>query len=220
MALVSPSLLSADFSCLEKQIEMLERCGADYLHFDVMDGHFVDNISFGIPVFDSVKNKTKLVKDVHLMVEDVEKYAHRFVLAGADIVTFHIEALKGEKCEELLDWVHEKGKKVGLSLRPSTPISELFPYLPKLDLVLIMSVEPGFGGQGFLKESLEKITSLKEEIRRQKGKTLIEVDGGIQQETAQWCLQAGADILVSGSYLFRLSEEALKKQINEWKVKK
>lgn len=207
--LIAPSILSADFKYLEKEIKKVEEAGADFLHFDVMDGHFVKNISFGIPVLKSIANCHHLINDVHIMISNPLEYAKTFVDSGADYVTFHYEACKNDdEINEIIDIIHASNGKAGLSIKPNTPLEVVFPFLEKLDLVLIMSVEPGFGGQSFIKESLGKILRLRTYIDLYEYKTLIEVDGGINDVTGPLCKQVGADILVSGSYIFKSSDVA------------
>ena len=201
--LVAPSILSADFNHLLEDIKKVEEAGADYLHFDVMDGHFVPNISFGQPVLKSIGKSHHLVNDVHIMISDPFKYAPEFIKAGADILTFHYEACKNDKeVFQVIDLIHDYGCKAGLSVKPNTPIDKVYPFLYSLDLVLIMSVEPGFGGQKYIPESFTKILRLREYIDMNQIKCLIEVDGGINEETAQNAKLAGVDAVVAGSYLF------------------
>ena len=201
--IIAPSILSADFACLREEIQKVEEGGATWLHFDVMDGHFVPNISFGIPVLNSISGIHNMVNDVHIMIENPKKYAKKFILAGADYLTFHYEACKDiRECREVIDIIHENGAKAGISIKPNTDVHEIFPLLKHVDLVLIMTVEPGFGGQELIKECLGKIMVLKYEMSKQEVDLLIEVDGGINETTAAQCLFAGADILVAGSYLF------------------
>jgi len=199
MAKVAPSILSANFNNLIEEIKSVDN--AKYLHIDVMDGKFVPNITIGPLVMKNFKKEiNNMVMDVHLMIADPVKYAPDFVKAGADIITFHYEAVKF--AEPAIDAIRELGVKVGISIKPLTDINVLDDLLDKVDLVLIMSVEPGFGGQAFIPSALDKIKYLADK-RKQKGYNyLIEVDGGINKETAKQCIEAGVDILVAGSYIF------------------
>lgn len=210
--LVSPSLLSANFASLEEDIKKVEEAGADWLHFDVMDGHFVPNISFGLPVLKAISKKHNMVNDVHLMISNPTKYAKKFIEAGADYLTFHYESLQNdEEIYKLIDIIHDNGAKVGISIKPNTPPNVLYPFLNRIDLVLVMSVEPGFGGQSFMDNALGKIFVLKEFIEKNKLKCLVEVDGGVDGTTGPKCTFAGADVLVAGSYIF--GKEDIKERI-------
>lgn len=199
MVLVAPSILSADFSCLGKEIVKLNDAGADLIHIDVMDGVFVPNLTFGAPVVKSIRPYSKLPFDVHLMVEKPSILIKDFADAGADFITVHLECK--EEIPFLISLIKKEKKKVGLSIKPNTKVSDILPYIPDIDLILVMSVEPGFGGQKFQQEAIKKIADLKELIGRKK--VLISVDGGINDVTAPACVYAGADILVAGSYVFK-----------------
>ena len=197
---ISPSILSADFSILGDEIKSLEKAGADLIHVDVMDGHFVPNITLGPPIIKMVRKCTKLPFDVHLMISPVEKYIKAFADAGADIITIHPEAT--DNLKKAVDAIKSLGKKAGVSLNPKTPISALMNVINELDLVLIMSVNPGFAGQSFMSEVLPKVTELRKIINDKKLKIDIEIDGGINFETAPLAVKAGANILVSGTTIF------------------
>ena len=201
--IIAPSILSADFSKLGEEISLVENLGAEYLHFDVMDGHFVPNISFGVPVLKSISKCHHMINDVHIMISNPKKFIKQFAEAGADIITFHYEACESdEEVQEAIDLIHFYGIKIGMSIKPNTPVEVVDPFLEELDLVLVMSVEPGFGGQSFIPDALEKITYLRHVIDANDYRCLIEVDGGINEQTGQLCKDAGVDILVAGSYLF------------------
>ena len=201
---VSISILNANFLHLEDEILKAKNLGIKYLHFDVMDGNFVPNISFGAPILECISHKYSLINDVHLMISDPKKYIDDFIKAGADIITFHYEAIAEEtKIHELIKEIKDKNIKVGLSIKPHTDVKVLLPFLNELDLVLVMSVEPGFGGQKFMPLSLDKIEFLSKYKSKNSLKYLIEVDGGINNITFKECKKAGADITVIGSYLFK-----------------
>lgn len=197
--IVSPSILSADFANLERDIKAVENAGADWIHVDVMDGHFVPNITIGVPVVKSIRKITKLPLDVHLMIENPEKYVEPFVKAGADIITFHYEAA-GEKLREILKMIKSFGVKAGISIKPKTSPDEIFNLLTTADMVLVMTVEPGFGGQSFMADCAEKIPYLKNNSPQN---MIIQVDGGINAETAKVCTRLGANSLVAGSYVYK-----------------
>ena len=197
---ISPSILSADFSILGDEIKSLEQAGADLIHVDVMDGHFVQNITMGPPIIKMIRKCTKLPFDVHLMISPVEKYIKAFADAGSDIITIHPEAT--DNLKRAVGAIKSLGKKAGISLNPKTPISALMDVINDIDLILIMSVNPGFAGQSFMGEVLPKVTELRKLINDKKLKIDIEIDGGINFETAPLAVKAGANILVSGTTIF------------------
>ena len=202
--IVAPSVLSLDYSHFETQVKELNESKAEWIHYDVMDGHFVPNLTFGPDILKAFCKASPLFKDVHLMVTDPTFFSKVFLDAGADSITFHYEAIPNkEKIEELATLIHASGKKAGLSIKPKTDVSVLAPYLNTFDMFLIMSVEPGFGGQSFIPETVQRISELKKIIVENDSKALIEIDGGINQETGKMCKEAGADILVAGSYVFK-----------------
>ena len=210
---ISPSVLTADFLTLKDDIERLEDAGADMLHLDVMDGIFVPNISFGIPVIKSIKKHTSLPLDVHLMIERPHRYIKQFAEV-ADILGFHFEA--GSEVAKTLKEIRDLGCKSCLTIKPCTEPQEIFEFLPLCDMVLVMSVEPGFGGQKFMSQALSKLTALREEITRQGLDIMLEVDGGINAETAPQAVRAGADVLVAGNYVF--SAEDMKATVESIKI--
>ena len=197
---ISPSILSADFSILGDEIKSLEQAGADLIHIDVMDGHFVPNITMGPPIIKMIRKCTKLPFDVHLMISPVEKYIKAFADAGSDIITIHPEAT--DNLKRAVGTIKSLGKKAGVSLNPKTPISALMDVINDIDLILVMSVNPGFAGQSFMSEVLPKVTELRKIINDKKLKIDIEIDGGINFETAPLAVKAGANILVSGTTIF------------------
>lgn len=197
---IAPSMLSANFAKLQDEINEIESLGAEYLHIDLMDGQFVANISFGPMVYQALRPHSNLVFDVHMMIQDPERYIEDVAKAGADIISVHVEATRHlHRCIQL---IQKAGKKVGLVINPGTPVSSLEAVLGLADLVLVMTVNPGFGGQAFLPETLEKIKQLKNLRETQGYRYEIEVDGGINEETGRLCIEAGADVLVAGSYIF------------------
>lgn len=198
---MSASVLSADMLNLESEIKKLENSSIEMLHFDVMDGVFVNNITYGLPILEQVRKITELTLDVHLMITDPLKYVERFALCGADYISFHTESKSD--AAETIKAIKSAGAKAALAIKPATPAEEVFPYLSDLDMVLVMTVEPGFGGQSFIYETVDKIKKIREKISELGLRTHLQVDGGINASTAEDVLKAGANVLVSGSYLFR-----------------
>ena len=200
MTIVSPSILSADFGALGAAVAMTEKAGAQYVHIDVMDGHFVPNITIGAPVVKALRSYSSAVFDVHLMISHPQKYIEDFAKAGADIINIHVES--DCSVSDTLQAIRALGKKTALTVKPKTDISVVYPYLDQIDMVLIMTVEPGFGGQSFMADMLPKFTALREEIDRRGLSVDIEVDGGINEKTAPMVIEAGANVLVAGNYIF------------------
>ena len=211
--IISASILNSDFKNLENEVKRCDEAGCKWLHFDVMDGHFVPNISFGYHVLNCIKNVSNQVKDVHLMISDPKKYARNFIDSGAEIITFHLEAMTNEKDTiDLIEYIQSLKCKVGISIKPNTNPSLLIPYLRMIDLVLVMSVEPGFGGQLFNETCLSKIEYLDAYRKENKCRYLIEVDGGINFFTAPLVIEKGVDVIVAGSYLF--NSDNMKESVN------
>ncbi len=210
MAKLSPSILGCDYLTLGESLAELKKCNTDMVHLDVMDGIFVPNISFGVPVIDSIKKHTDLPLDIHLMIDRPDRYVKDFA-KYADYLGFHFEA--GSDVDKTLDMIHNEGCKTCLTIKPCTKPSEIFEFLPKCDMVLVMSVEPGFGGQSFMPSALDKLKALKDERDRRGLNVLLEVDGGVNDVTGPQCVEAGADVLVVGSFLFKAEDV---KQRAEW----
>ena len=208
MAKIAPSILSADFANLERDIHDLERNGADWVHVDIMDGIFVPNISIGIPVVQALRPVTDMPLDVHLMIDRPIRYVEQFAKAGADWITVHVEADQPQNILDTLDKIHELGCKAGIVLKPRTPAEAAIPYLEKCDMVLIMTVEPGFGGQKFMADMMPKIKKIRQMLDEVNPACLVEVDGGVDANTCGLCKENGADVLVAGSAYFKASDRA------------
>ncbi len=206
MNILSPSILSADFAKLGQQIQAADKAGAQYIHIDVMDGLFVPSISYGMPVIRSVRPITDKVFDVHLMIEKPERYIDEFADCGADIITFHVEAT--DKVSEVIDMIHAKGLKAGLSIKPGTAVEEVSPYLDKIDMILVMTVEPGFGGQSYIDACTEKVRAMRRMVTECGRDIDIQVDGGISIKNVGTVLEAGANVIVAGSAVFKNDIEA------------
>jgi ribulose-phosphate 3-epimerase len=206
--LVAPSILAADFSRLAEEVCRVEQAGADWIHCDIMDGHFVDNISFGPEIVGIVRKQTNLPVDVHLMIQTPDHYAPRFVKAGANSVTVHVEPEANHDVEKTLRAIHDAGCRPGLSLNPATPFESVEPFLDKIDILLVMTVHPGFGGQSFRREMMEKVKRASEWKKSHRRKIDIEVDGGINAHTARLSIQNGANVLVAGTSIFHAKDYA------------
>ncbi len=203
MKALSPSILAADMLKLGEEIKKIEYSGSKYVHIDVMDGVFVPNISFGMPIISAVRKATNLVLDVHAMIVDPDKYIDEFIKCGADIITFHLEALDSGRILKAIEKIHANGKKVGISIKPKTSASEIYPYISLIDMVLVMTVEPGFGGQSFMHDMMQKVTDIREYASKLGRELDIEVDGGINDETIKIADNAGANIFVLGTAFFK-----------------
>ena len=206
MIKVAPSILSADFVNLERDIRQLSQLGADYVHIDVMDGLFVPNITIGIPVVAAIRKITELPLDVHLMIDRPLRYVEQFCDAGADILTIHAEADTVEHNQEALKKIREKGVRAAVSIKPATPASAIDPYMDLMDMILVMTVEPGFGGQSFMADMMPKVRALRKIIDVRCPGVELEVDGGVNLETAKVCMDAGANVMVAGSALFKAED--------------
>lgn len=208
MAYIAPSILSADFANLGRDIQNIEQNGADFVHVDVMDGIFVPNISIGIPVVQAIRPVTKLPLDVHLMIDRPIRYVEEFVKAGADFITIHIEADQPQNTLEALDRIHALGCKAGIVLKPKTPAEAALPYIEKCDMILLMTVEPGFGGQKFMADMMPKVKKIREYVDQMNPGCLVEVDGGVDANTHAICKEHGANVLVAGSAYFKAENRA------------
>lgn len=215
MIKISPSILSSDYGNLSSELKRMEACGADMLHIDVMDGHFVPNITLGAPIVKCIRKSSTLPFDVHLMISDPYKYIPDFVNAGSDIITFHAEA--DSDIEKTIDLILASGKKAGLSVKPKTPVEAVYPYLDKLSMVLVMTVEPGFGGQSFMEDMMPKVSAVRSEIDRRGLDVDIQVDGGINKDTISITAKAGANVFVSGNAIF--SSDDAEKTIADFKAR-
>ena len=212
MIKISPSILAVNLIDLKEEVKLVDLNGAEYIHIDIMDGHFVPNITFGPNIVKSLRPVTKKMLDVHLMISPVAKYIDSFIEAGADIISFHPEA--DNTCKEIIKYIKSNNRKVGIAIHPSVEVSEIIQYLDFIDMVIVMTVEPGFGGQKFMKSQVDKIIKLKKIKDTKKLNFEIEIDGGINNETAKICKANGADVLVAGSYIFSNDKKIYKEKID------
>ncbi|WP_058990562.1 ribulose-phosphate 3-epimerase [Anaerococcus rubeinfantis] len=215
MVEISPSLLSANFANLQKDLDELKKSKIKYIHLDIMDGKFVPNISFGFPIIKKIRKDNDFIFDTHLMIDEPIRYIDEFKESGSDIITVHYEACKN--LDETIEKIKESGLKVGLSFKPKTDINKIIPYLEKIDLCLVMSVEPGFGGQSFMEDSLEKIKTIRKYIDENNLSCLVEVDGGIKDYNLKKVIDAGCDLVVSGSDIFSNKENSICDQVKKYK---
>ena len=208
MAILSPSILSCDYMNMKRDFDYCKECGVKWLHVDIMDGHFVPNMSFGYSLVQSMRPVTDLVLDVHLMIDTPIKYAENFCKAGADYVTIHVEADTEENIHKTLDIIHENGVKAGIVVKPKTPAEAVLPFIDKCEMILVMTVEPGFGGQKFMADMMPKLKKIREYINEKNPACHLEVDGGVDLTTGEICKENGADVLVAGSAFFKAEDKA------------